>query len=87
MCALFVIMPRRAGGRIRPHERDTTNDAAILGAEVAVLEEHSTSVRNTEVRHNSEGNKRDYRNRLGHIFEFLQERYPTLNTMLWVYEN
>jgi hypothetical protein len=36
----------------------------------------STLVRNTEVQHVSISNKRDYRNRLGHIFAFLLERYP-----------
>jgi hypothetical protein len=51
-----TIMPRGSGGRIRPHERDTNYDAAsIIGADIEVLEEHSsTSVRNTEVQHVSE---------------------------------
>ena len=70
-------MARTTSGRIRPHERDTNDTTAILGADIPVLEEHSISVRDTEIQHVSEGNKRNYRNRLGHIFEFLQERYPT----------
>ena len=69
-------MPRTTGGRIRPHERDTNDVAVVIGADIAVLEEHSISVRNTEVQHVSKENKRDYRNRLGHIYEFFQERYP-----------
>jgi hypothetical protein len=72
-----AIMARGTGGRIRPHERDTDNNAAIIGADIEVLlEEHSTSVQNTEVQHMSEVNQRNYWNRLGHIFEFLEERYP-----------
>ena len=69
-------MARTASGRIRPHERDTNDTTAILGADIPVLEEHSISVRDTKIQHVLEGNKRNYRNRLGHIFEFLQERYP-----------
>jgi hypothetical protein len=69
-------MPRTSSGCIRPHERDTNYAAAILGADILVLEEHSASVRNTEDQHISLGNKRNYRNRLGHICDFLQERYP-----------
>lgn len=70
-----IMAPSRTG-RIRPHERETNDTAVILGADIAVLEEHSASVRDTELQHVSESNKRDYRNRLGHIFEFLKEQYP-----------
>jgi hypothetical protein len=54
-----------------------------LGADILVLEEHSASVHNREDQHISLGNKQTYRNRkrnyrncLGHICDFLQERYP-----------
>jgi len=71
-------MPRNGGGgRIRPHERSTDDDAAIIGADIEVLEEHSTSVRDTEQKTISERNKRNYRNRIKHICSFFEEKYPT----------
>ena len=39
---------RLQSGRIRPHERDTNNAVPILGANIEVLDEHSSSVRQTE---------------------------------------
>lgn len=71
-------MPRgnRTGGRVRPHERDTNNEAPILGANVEVLEQHSSSVRETEQNDLSVKVKRDYRNRLKHMYTFWKEQYP-----------
>jgi hypothetical protein len=69
-------MPRRHAGRIRPHERDTNDEAAILGADVDILEQHSSAVRQTEQNDLVRDVKRDYRNRLKHIYEFWKEKYP-----------
>jgi hypothetical protein len=41
-------MSRQGGGRIRPHERDTDDTIEILGANIAVSAEHTTSVKATE---------------------------------------
>jgi len=66
----------RWGGRIRPHERDTNNDAPILGASIDVLDEHSSSVRQTEQNDYEKKTKQDHRNRLKHIYTFWEEKYP-----------
>ena len=63
-------------GRIHPHQRDTNDEVPILGAGVAVSEDHSAAVRNTELKTISVKNKRDYRNRIKHIIEFWQKYYP-----------
>ena len=67
---------RAQSGRVRPHERDTNNEAPILGANVEVLEQHSSSVRETEQNDLSVKVKRDYRNRLKHMYTFWKEQYP-----------
>jgi len=67
---------RRAAGRIRPHERDTNDDAPILGETIEVLAHHSSSVRQTEQKDLNLKSKRDHRNRLKHIYEFWQAEYP-----------
>ena len=71
-------MPRdgRNTGRIHPHQRDTNNDAPILGANVEILDEHSSSVRQTERMDLEKKSKRDHRNRLKHIYMFWEEKYP-----------
>lgn len=69
-------MPTQRGGRIRPHERETNNEVVILGADVDVLVEHSASVRVTERQGLTLENKRNYRNRIKHIYLFWKEAYP-----------
>ena len=44
----LVINMASRRGRIRPHERATNDEVAILGANVSVSAEHSASVRATE---------------------------------------
>jgi hypothetical protein len=69
-------MPRAHTGRIRPHERDTNDEAAILGAEINVLEQHSSAVQQTESNDLVRDVKRDYRNHIKHIYDFWKEKYP-----------
>jgi hypothetical protein len=63
-------------GHICLHECDTNNAAPILGASVEVLDQHSPAVRQTEQNDLVTSVKRDYRNRLKHIYEFWEENYP-----------
>ena len=63
-------------GRIRPHERATNDEVAILGANVSVSAEHSASVRATEQKDLTVEVKRNYRNRLKHIYKFWEQSYP-----------
>jgi hypothetical protein len=68
---------RRAGGRIRPHQRDTGNaNIEILGANIAVSAEHRASVKATERQDLNEKNRRDHRNRLKHVYEWLKTEHP-----------
>lgn len=66
----------RSGGRIRPHERDTNNEAPILGGSIEVSNQHSLAVQETEQNDLDVKVKRNYRNRIKHIYEFFQEMYP-----------
>jgi hypothetical protein len=67
---------RQRGGRIRSHERETNDNAVILGADLVVQEEHLTSFRNTENQDIALSVKRNYRNRLMHIYKFWKKEYP-----------
>jgi hypothetical protein len=67
---------QRRAGRIRPHERDTDDTVEILGANVAVSAEHAASVRATVRQDLNVENKRNYRNRIGHIYKWLETDYP-----------
>jgi hypothetical protein len=69
-------MSQRRTGRIRPHERDTDDTVEILGANLAVSAEHTAAVKATERQDLNEKNKRNYRNRLKHIYEWLEIAYP-----------
>jgi hypothetical protein len=70
-------MPRpRSQGRIRPHQRDTDDSVLIIGANITVDESHRQEVARTEANDRKKQTKRDYRNRIKHIYKFLQEKYP-----------
>ena len=69
-------MPRGTTGRILPHERDTNDDVPIIGQDVAVQEDHLQKIKKTSKRDKEVETKRDYRNRLKHIYEFFQKEYP-----------
>lgn len=70
-------MPRGGSrGRICPHERDTNNDAPILGADIEVQDQHSSSVRETERHDATVKVKREHRNRIKQVYEFWKTEYP-----------
>jgi hypothetical protein len=69
-------MSQRRTGRIRPHERDTDDTVEILGANISVSAEHTAAVKATERQDLNEKNKRNYRNRIKHIYEWLEITYP-----------
>ena len=68
-------MPR-ARGRTRAHERETDDTEGLLGSSIEVSAEHTQAVAETESKELSGGLKKNYRNRLNHIMEFLREKYP-----------
>jgi hypothetical protein len=67
---------QRRAGRIRPHQRDADDNVEILGANIAVSAEHTSSVKATERQDLNEKNRRNYRNRIKHIYEWLKIEYP-----------
>lgn len=71
-------MPRsQSHGRIRPHQRDTNDAIAIIGADnIAILHEHTELIRVTEDHGLKLATRKDYRLRIRHIYRFFQESYP-----------
>jgi hypothetical protein len=71
-------MPRsQSHGRIRPHQRDTNDETAIIGGgDIVVLDEHTEQIRVTEDHGLKLSTRKDYRLRIRHIYVFLQESYP-----------
>ena len=67
---------RPQSGHICPHECDTNNAVPILGANIEVLDKHSSSVWQTEQNDLDKKNKQNYWNHLKHIYEFWEEKYP-----------
>jgi hypothetical protein len=71
----------RGGGRIRPNERETNDNVAILGANLDIQVEHSQGVRDTEQRGLDLTTKRNYRNRIKEIYTFFAKNYPEYHSV------
>jgi len=72
-------MPRRArrsGGRILLHDRTVDDTAAIIDAGIDVAEEHYEEIRATEAQQMEDKTRREYRNRIKHIYRWWMETYP-----------
>ena len=70
-------MPRRRQtGRICTSQRQTNNTDGLLGDNVVVKDEHQELVRNTEKLEINVKLQNEYRNRIQHIYKFLEEKYP-----------
>jgi hypothetical protein len=67
---------QRRGGRIRPHQQDIEDTVEILGANIAVSAKHSASAKATEQQDLTEKSRRNYRNRIKHVYEWLKTDYP-----------
>ena len=67
--------PHRAG-RIRAVDRDADDNVEILGANVAVNDDHLDAVRETTSNKIDNQTKRNYRNRLKKMMDFWQNTYP-----------
>lgn len=62
-------------GRIRPDERDTNDNAAILGANVIGTEAHMASLKETKKCAYNVKTLRDYRNRIKKLIDFWRTNY------------
>ena len=70
-------------GYICPHEHDTNNTVPILGANIEVWDEHSSSVWQTEQNDLNKKNKQNNYNCLKHNYEFWEEKYPEYCAVGW----
>lgn len=73
-------MPRhsssQSNGRIRPHQRDTNDAVPIIGESIPINTLHSKGMLETEGHDRQAKTKKDYRNRIKHIYEFMKKAYP-----------
>ncbi|KAI2494218.1 hypothetical protein MHU86_20321 [Fragilaria crotonensis] len=73
-------MPRHSSsqshGRIRPHQRDTNDVVPIIGESIPIKTLHSMGMLETEGHDRQAKTKKDYRNRIKHIYEFMKKAYP-----------
>ena len=67
---------RQQRGRIHTHQRDTNDHAQLLGDAFLVDDDHVKMVRTTEKLEINLKLQREYRNRISHIYKFLESKYP-----------
>ena len=65
-----------AGGRIRPHQRKTNDSVPIIGENIPIDLLHSKGMLETEGHDRLPKTKKNYWNRIKHIYEFMQKSYP-----------
>lgn len=64
-----------SGGRRNAHARPT-QDAPIIGEGIAIQEDHVEAVNETKSNDKKTKTKREHRNKLKAIIEFLKDQYP-----------
>ena len=67
---------RSGGGRIRVDERVVDDESPIIGANIAVDQAHVVGIVQTEQASMSDKCRKEYRNRIKHIYRWLMETYP-----------
>ena len=70
-------MPRagQRHGRILPHQRDTNDEAPVLGSELLAIENYAEDVHETLSLEISDGVRKDYRRRIRKIIEYWKENF------------
>ena len=58
------------------HDRTVDDTAAIIDAGIDVAEEHYEEIRVTEAQQMEDKTRREYRNRIKHIYRWWMETYP-----------
>lgn len=66
---------RRGGGRIHLHDRDTNNEAPIIGGETEI-EGYKDAVHENNKHRINEATRKNYRSRIRRIYAYLKEKYP-----------
>lgn len=70
-------MPRgQSGGRIRVTDRDTNNDAPIIGGDIEITAAHRANVRETRKKATKDKTRREHMNRIKTYMEWIDENYP-----------
>jgi hypothetical protein len=64
-------------GRIRPDQRDTDDTVPIIGADIAIDEEHDAAVQDTESKGMKPRTRNEHRNRQRHIMDWWRNKYPS----------
>ena len=67
----------RSGGRIRPADRQATDDAETIGADIEISEEHQANVKETnDLERKVKTRREQHCNRLKRYAEWLKINYP-----------
>ena len=81
MCSHYdtTAMPSRvpcSGDHILLHDRTVDDTTAIIDAGIDVADEYYEEIRVTETQTTEDKTRREYRNRLKHIYRWWMETYP-----------
>lgn len=66
----------RSRGRIRAADREATDDAETIGADIEISEEHQANVKETNDLERKVKTRREHCNRLKRYAEWLKKNYP-----------
>ena len=69
-------MARGGGGRILPSQRVADDTTPILGEGIAIQTEHHVSIVTTENKSLDDKTRKNYRNRIKEIIEWIKQKYP-----------
>lgn len=67
---------KKGGGRIQPHQRETNDEAPVLGSEMPTEENHLASALETEKKEMDDKCRKNCRNCVSHTCEFLEKEHP-----------
>ena len=69
-------MPRGGGGgRILVHQRETDDTVPIIGADIAIKENHAGAAQTTQSKGMKDRTRKEHRNRHKHLMDFWKEHY------------
>jgi len=66
----------RHHGRIHAYQRQTNDDVDVIGDDIVVTDEHVAAIRETDDNDVVLATKKNYRNRIKELYEWLLENYP-----------
>ena len=63
------------GGRIHVHQRETDDTVPIIGADIAIKENHAAAAQTTQSKGMKDKTRKEHRNRIMHLIEFWKKHY------------